>query len=51
MEMDLLIKSLNTIKPVLPEKGRNELHSWEVEIFSKSCMDNLEGAYAKELDK
>lgn len=49
--MNLLIKSLYTIKPVLPEKGRNGLHSWEEEIFFKNCVDNLGGAYAKELDK
>lgn len=49
--MNLLIKLLCTIKPVLPEKGRNGLHSWEEEICSKNCMDNFGGAYAKEFDK
>lgn len=49
--MNLLIKSLYTIKLLLPEKGRNGLHSWEEKIFSKYCMDNLGGADAKKLNK
>lgn len=48
---NLLIKSLYTIKPDLPENDRHGLHSWEEKILSKYCMDNLGGADAKELDK